>query len=82
MDASREPKLHFLHSQDALNQGKLELLRRLPTEVLKRTLRSVEPGSLKARPDGTVLDGHHRLLVLLEGENIDQLPREIMEKES
>jgi hypothetical protein len=40
-------------------------------------------GSLKVRSDGTVLDGHHRLSILSErGEDIDQLPREIMEKES
>ena len=82
MDASREPKLQFLHSQGALNPGKIEVLRRLPTDALKRTLRPGEPGSLKARPDGTVLDGHHRLSILLErGENIDELPREIIEKE-
>jgi hypothetical protein len=83
MDASRVPKLQFLHSQGALNAGKLEVLRRLPTDELKRTLRSGQPGSLKTRPDGTVLDGHHRLSILLEpGEDIDELQREIMEKES
>jgi len=82
MDSSREPKLRFLHSQGALNQRKLEVLRRLPTEALKRTLRSGESASLKARPDGTVLDGHHRLSILIErGENINELPREIMERE-
>jgi hypothetical protein len=37
---------------------------------------------LKVRPDGTVLDGHHRISVLEErGEDIHLLPREIMEKE-
>jgi hypothetical protein len=42
----------------------------------------MQPGALKARLDGTVLDGHHRLTVLTErGENINQLPREIMERE-
>jgi hypothetical protein len=34
------------------------------------------------RPDGTVLDGHHRLAILLErGEDIHSLAREIMAKE-
>jgi hypothetical protein len=62
---------------------KLDTFRRLPTEAIKLALQPGQPGSLKARPDGTVLDGHHRLFVLLErGEIIDQLPREIIKKES
>lgn len=48
-----------------------------------RIAQTHQPGSLKVRPDGTVLDGHHRLAALLEhGEDIHQLPREILEKES
>jgi hypothetical protein len=40
------------------------------------------PGALKARPDGTVLDGHHRLVVLRErGMSIDTLPREVVAHE-
>jgi hypothetical protein len=50
--------------------GKLELFRRFSSE------------ELKARLDGTVLDGHHRLSVLVErGEDIDALPREINRRE-
>jgi len=38
-----------------------------------------EPGALKARPDGTVLDGHHRIVVLRErGFDVDALPREVV----
>jgi hypothetical protein len=49
---------------------------------LKASLAPGQKGSLKARVDGTVLDGHHRLTVLVErGENIDRLPREIIDKE-
>jgi hypothetical protein len=51
------------------------------TDAIRSSLNPGQPGSLKVRPDGTVLDGHHRLSVLIErGENIDQLPGEIIEK--
>ena len=77
------PKLIFLHSQDSLSPAKLESFRRYPTEWIKSTLRPGHPGALKVRPDGTVLDGHHRLWVLLErDEDIHALPREILRKES
>ena len=73
--------LKFLHSESALNRVKLELFRRLSTEELKASLVPGQPGSLKVRPDGTVLDGHHRITVLGErGENIHRLPREIMDR--
>jgi ParB-like chromosome segregation protein Spo0J len=40
-----------------------------------------KPGSLKAREDGTVIDGHHRLQVLRDrGVDIDALPREVIPK--
>ena len=75
-------KLQFLHGGNLLNAVKLSLFRRLSTDEIKASLRPGEPGCLKARPDGTVLDGHHRLSILMErGENVDRLPREIIEKE-
>lgn len=77
------PKLRFLHSAVALNPAKLEALHRLSTGAIKTSLDPAQPGSLKARTDGTVLDGHHRLSILLErGEHIDELPRKILEKET
>ena len=82
MDSKGEPKLRFLHSESALNRVKLDLFRRLKTGELKASLVPGRQGSLKVRADGTVLDGHHRLSVLVErGEDIDQRPREIIEKE-
>lgn len=76
------PRLHFLHSERDLNAAKLGAFRRLPSAVILSSLLPGQPGSLKARPDGTVLDGHHRLVVLRErGEKIDALPREIIIKE-
>lgn len=56
--------LKFLHSEEILTQPKLEMFRKLETHVLVDSLRTGLPGSLKTRPDGTVLDGHHRVAVL------------------
>jgi hypothetical protein len=78
----QNPKLQFLHSDETLNRVKLEFFRKFSTEDLKASLAPGNAGSLKVRTDGTVLDGHHRARVLLErGENINALPREIMEKQ-
>jgi hypothetical protein len=83
MESPEPPRLKFLHSESTLNRFKLDLFRRLTTGELKFSLAPGQLGSLKAREDGTALDGHHRLFILAErGEDIDQLPREIMEKES
>lgn len=74
-------KLRFLHSENLLNAVKLAQFRQLSTEQLKFSLQPGQPGSLKTRPDGTVLDGHHRLSILLErDEDVHSLPRETMEK--
>jgi protein-tyrosine phosphatase len=79
MDPPRTPRLTFLHSECSLNRVKLEFFRRLSTGELKSSLVPGKEGALKVRPDGTVLDGHHRLAVLVErGEDIHQLPREII----
>jgi hypothetical protein len=78
MNSARRP-LKFLHAESTLNRVKLEVFRRLTTDELKSSLAPGRQGSLKVRRDGTVLDGHHRISVLAErGENIHQLPREIM----
>jgi hypothetical protein len=83
MRPPQDPKLRFLHSDEAMNPVKLAAFRRLSTEELKASLYPGQPGALKTRPNGTILDGHHRVSILLErGEDIDQLPREIMERES
>jgi hypothetical protein len=61
---------------------KLEVFRRLSTDAIKSSLYPGQPGSLKVRMDGTVLDGHPRLCILLERRvDIHQLPREIMERD-
>lgn len=70
-------RLKPLHSDNSLSQPKLTALRKLPTEALLRSLRPGEPGALKVKPDGTIMDGHHRIFVLRErGADVDALPRE------
>ena len=82
MDQKEQPNIRFLHSENVLNRVKLDLFRRISTVELISSLAPSREGSLKVRADGTVLDGHHRLSVLLErGEDVDQLPREITERE-
>jgi hypothetical protein len=77
----RNPPLKFLHSDELLSKAKLAEFERLTTEQIKMTLAPGQKGCLKARPDGMVLDGHHRIYILrARGEDIDSLPREIVAK--
>lgn len=83
MDGSGLPDLKFLHARETLNGVKLHLFRSLSTYELTWSLAPGQPGALKVRPDGTVLDEHHRLCVLVErGVDIHFLPREIMERKA
>jgi hypothetical protein len=78
-----EPPLRFLHSEATLSQVKLGQFRLVATAELIESLRPGQAGSLRARTDGTVLEGHHRLMVLRErGVDIDALPREVFPRES
>jgi hypothetical protein len=70
-----------LHAIWSINAGKLSQFERLTNEVILHSLEPGQPGSLKARSDGTLLDGHHRVEVLRgRGINVDALPREIVHK--
>ena len=82
VDETGKPLLKFLHAEAVLNRVKLEFFRSRSTQEVVSSLAPGQPGALKTRPDGTVLDGHHRLRVLMErGVDIQSLPREIMRKE-
>lgn len=71
-----------LHTATALIQLKLQKFSRLSDAALIDSLKPGQPGALKARPDGTVMDGHHRIQVLRDrGVDVDSLPREIIRKE-
>ena len=77
-----QPPLRLLHSDAILSKVKLDQFRRLSTAELIESLRPAMLGALKARPDGTVLDGHHRIVVLRErGVDVDALPREVLPQE-
>lgn len=78
-DAVEPPKLKSLHAEENLSLPKLAMFRKLTTEKLMESLRPGAVGALKVRPDGTVLDGHHRVCVLRErGVDVDLLPRETL----
>ena len=78
-----EPPLRFLHSEATLSQVKLGQFRMVATTELIESLRPGQAGALRVRTDGTVLEGHHRLVVLRErGVDIDALPREVFPRES
>jgi hypothetical protein len=75
------PKLKPLHGEHSLINLKLQIFCKLATEVLIDTLKPGQTGSLKVRPDGTMVDGHHRIKVLRDrGVEVDLLPREIIPK--
>jgi ParB-like chromosome segregation protein Spo0J len=71
------PPLHPLHLSSSLSQAKLNQYARLSNEELKQALEPGRQGSLKVRPDGTIIDGHHRIAILqMRGIDVNQLPRE------
>jgi len=71
-----------LHPDESLSSAKLEALRALPTEQIVASLAPGVRDGLKTRPDGTILDGHHRVLVLRErGVVVDRLPRTVQQRE-
>ena len=75
------PPLRPLHSDASLNKVKLDQLDRLTTDDLMRSLLPGEKNCLKARPDGTLLEGHHRIHILrARGIDVDALPRDIVRK--
>jgi hypothetical protein len=76
---SGHPPLTPLHDVALLSSSKLAIFERLDTDVLKRSLALDQEHCLKARPDGTMLDGHHRIHVLrLRQVDVDASPREII----
>ncbi len=73
------PPLKALHLESTLNPGKLSAFERLPTDAIKLSLAPGQAHCLKTRPDGTILDGHHRVHVLRKrNEDVDALPREVL----
>jgi len=76
-----QTELKFLHSEENLIQLKLEYFRRFSTDDLIKSLKPEQVGALKTKKDGTMMDGHHRIKVLIErGIDVNQLPRETWER--
>jgi hypothetical protein len=74
--------LKGLHADESLSKPKLIVLERLSTESLLLSLLPNQKDCLKVRPDGTILDGHHRIKVLRDrGVDVDRLPREVVARE-
>jgi len=83
MSKTPPPTLKGLHHADSLIASKISQLDRLSTNALVQSLAPGLRDCLKTRPDGTIIDGHHRIHILRNrGVNVDALPREIVEKES
>jgi hypothetical protein len=81
-ESSPYPPLKPLHSDSSLSEVKLNELNRVPTELIEQSLMPGSKDSLKVRPDGTILDGHHRLKILRSrGIDVNVLPREIIVQE-
>ncbi len=76
------PPLKSLHADGSLSQPKLMTFGKLSAEELIASLRPGKPGALKVRPDGTILDRHHRIMILRDrGVDVNELPREIVPKD-
>jgi len=76
------PPLIPLHADETLIASKLLAYGRLTTTQLIESLRPGQLGALKTRPDGTMIDGHHRIKVLRNrGVDVDSLPREVIPKD-
>lgn len=75
--------LKSLHPESSFSQPKLDNFAKLTTEDLIASLEPGMEGALKTRPDGTMIDGHHRIKVLRDrGIDVDALPREVIPRES
>ena len=76
-----EPPLKSLHSDISLSQAKLGQLDKLTNQEIMDSLKPGQPGLLKIRPDGMIIEGHHRIKILRDrGFDVDALPREIIPK--
>lgn len=74
--------LKSLHPVSSLSPTKLAIFARLTTAAITHSLVPGTRDCLKTRPDGTILDGNHRIHVLRgRGVDVDSLPREIVSKQ-
>lgn len=82
VDPPQYPPLKALHPDTSINPVKLAQLGQLSTEALLASLLPGQKGCLKTRPEGTILDGHHRIHILRQrGVDVDNLSREVVVKD-
>jgi len=68
-----------LHPDESLSPAKLAKYDRRTTEELIDSRRPGQSESLRVRPDGTIINGHHRVRLLKRrGVDVDGLPREVV----
>ncbi|GIU75833.1 MAG: hypothetical protein KatS3mg004_2920 [Bryobacteraceae bacterium] len=71
--------LKLIHSPATLSKTILDGLRKKSTQELIESLRPGLPEALRVKPDGRVMNGNHRLTVLMErGVDVNALPREVV----
>ena len=76
---ANQPLLKSLHPDSSLSRAKLDQFDKLSNRELVDSLKPGQPGALKAKPDGTMIDGHHRIKILQNrGIDVNSLPREII----
>lgn len=81
MDLPKYLPLKSLHPDSSLDAGKLAKISKLSTDEICASLLTGDH-CLKTRPDGTILEGHHRIYVLRQrGVDVDQLPRDVIAKD-
>jgi ParB-like chromosome segregation protein Spo0J len=72
-----------LHPDSSLSPAKLQEYDKLSTSELIDSLKPGRAGSLKVRPDGTIVDGHHRIRILRDrAVDVNALPREVVPKDT
>ena len=73
-----QPPLQPLPPDSSLSSATLRALDKMSTQELVDSLRPSQPEALRVRPNGTILNGNHRVKLLRErGVDVDSLPREI-----
>lgn len=72
-----------MHVDSSLIGSKLDKYAKLSDRVLIDSLKPGQTGALEVRPDGTIVDGHHRIKILRDrGIDVDSLPREIIPRDA
>jgi hypothetical protein len=83
MPNSNQPPLKPLHVDSSLIGSKLVKYAKLSDQELIDSLKPGQLGSLKVRPEETIIDGHHRIKILRDrGVDVDSLPREIIPRDA